>query len=58
MQVTVDLSKVPQPQMMRLCEAASEMMRALKRTKEGRRMLREEIELMRREKAERSVSKC
>ena len=42
----------------RLSECAYRIFTKLQSTKEGRRMLREEIELYRKEQAERRLAKC
>ena len=56
--IKIDVSQIPEQQMRRLCEGAYGLLVQLQSTEEGRKMLREEIKLMRREKAERSASKC
>ena len=57
-EIHIDVSQIPEPQMKRLCEGAYNLLVLLKSTEEGRRMLREEIALMRKEKAERRLAKC
>ena len=57
-EVKIDAAQIPEQQMRRLCDGAYGLLVQLQSTEEGRRMLLEEIALMRREKAERSVSKC
>ena len=57
-EIKIDASRIPEPQMRRLCEGAYEILVKLQSTDEGRKMLREEMELMRKEKAERRLAKC
>ncbi len=54
----LDETKITDSQMNRLGECAYRFLAKLKSTKEGRKMLREELELMRKEKAERRLAKC
>ena len=54
----IDETKISEAQWKRLAEGAYRLLVKLKSTKEGRKMLRDEIELMRKEKAERNVAKC
>jgi len=54
--IKIDASQIPEAQMRRLCEGAYGILVQLKSTAEGRKMLREEIELMRKEKRE--AAKC
>ena len=56
--IKIDVSQIPEQQMRRLCEGAYGLLVQLQSTEEGRKMLREEIKLMRREKAEREAAKC
>ena len=56
--IKIDPTQIPEPQMLRLCEGAYRLLVQLKSTAEGRKMLREEIKLMRQEKAEREGAKC
>lgn len=54
-QIRIDATQIPEQQMRSLCEGAYEILQQLKSTKEGRKMLREEIALMRKE---REAAKC
>ena len=54
--IKIDVSQIPEQQMRRLCEGAYGLLVQLQSTKEGRKMLREEIALMRKEKRE--AAKC
>lgn len=54
--IKIDASQIPEQQMHRLCEGAYGLLVRLQSTKEGRKMLREEIALMRKEKRE--AAKC
>ena len=54
----LDKTKLTGTQMDRLSECAYRIYTKLQGTKEGRKMLREEIKLMRQEKAEREGAKC
>ena len=54
----LDETKITEEQWKRLAECAYRILVKLKSTKAGRKMLRDEIELMRKEKAERNVAKC
>ena len=56
--IKINLQQIPEQQMRRLCDGAYGLLVQLQSTEEGRKMLREEIALMRKEKTERSVSKC
>ena len=56
--IKIDASQIPEQQMRRLCDGAYGLLVQLQNTKEGRKMLREEIQQMRREKAEREAMKC
>ena len=55
--VEIDVSKVPEYRMQEICECADAFVRGLLATKEGRKMLREERELYRKEQAERRAAK-
>jgi len=57
-EIKIDASQIPEAQMRRLCDGAYGILVKLKSTAEGRKMLREEIRLMRKEKAEREGAKC
>ena len=54
--IKIDASQIADQQMRRLCEVAYGLLVQLQSTEEGRRMLREEIALMRKEKRE--AAKC
>jgi hypothetical protein len=54
----LDKSKITDSQWIRLGESAFRILQSIKNTKEGRKMLREEIKLMRQEKAERKNRSC
>ena len=54
--IKIDASQIPEQQMRRLCEGAYGLLVRLQSTKEGRKMLREEIAQMRKEKRE--AAKC
>ncbi len=56
--IKINAQLIPEQQMRRLCDGAYGLLVQLQSTEEGRKMLREEIKAMRREKAERSASKC
>ena len=56
--IKIDASQIPEAQMRRLCDGAYGILVQLKSTAEGRKMLREEIKLMRQEKADREAAKC
>ena len=56
--IKINPQLIPEQQMRRLCDGAYGLLVQLQSTEEGRKMLREEIALMRKEKTERSVSKC
>ena len=55
-EIYIDPNQIPEPQMRRLCEGAYNLLVKLQSTEEGRRMLREEIAQMRKEKRE--AAKC
>ena len=57
-EIKINPQLIPEQQMRRLCDGAYGLLVQLQSTEEGRKMLREEIKQMRREKAERSASKC
>ena len=57
-EIKIDASQIPEVQMRRLCEGAYGILVKLQSTAEGRKMLREEIKLMRQEKADREAAKC
>lgn len=52
----LDVTKITETQWRRLAEGAFRILVKLKSTKEGRKMLREELELMRKEKKERYMA--
>ena len=54
--IKINPQLIPEQQMRRLCEGAYGLLVQLQSTEEGRRMLREEIALMRKEKRE--AAKC
>ena len=54
--IKINPQLIPEQQMRRLCDGAYGLLVQLQSTKEGRRMLREEIALMRKEKRE--AAKC
>ena len=55
--IKINAQLIPEQQMRRLCDGTYGLLVQLQSTEEGRKMLREEIKAMRREKAERSASK-
>ena len=57
-EVKIDATQIPEAQMRRLCEGAYGILVKLQSTAEGRKMLRDEIKLMRQEQAERRRAKC
>ena len=54
--IKINPQLIPEQQMRQLCDGAYGLLVQLQSTEEGRRMLREEIALMRKEKRE--ASKC
>ena len=54
--IKINAQLIPEQQMRRLCDGAYGLLVQLQSTEEGRRMLREEIALMRKEKRE--AAKC
>jgi len=54
--IKINPQLIPEQQMRRLCDGAYGLLVQLQSTEEGRRMLREEIALMRKEKRE--AAKC
>lgn len=53
--IQIDATKIPEPHLLRLSESAYGILQQLKSTKEGRKMLREEIKALRQE---REATKC
>ncbi len=54
--IKINAQLIPEQQMRRLCDGAYGLLVQLQSTEEGRKMLREEIALMRKEKRE--AAKC
>ncbi len=54
--IKINVQLIPEQQMRRLCDGAYGLLVQLQSTEEGRKMLREEIALMRKEKRE--AAKC
>lgn len=57
--IYIDPNQIPESKMRRLCEGAYDLLARLKSTKEGRKMLREEMKLMNKEaELKRRLAKC